>query len=205
MKDILTCTDEEVLAEAQRLREGYKMKRIIRYQSPRDVSFHNESNAEHTFALIYLAQYFSRVEPAAAQLDKEKLYSILLFHDFGEIKHGDVVTYQKTKDHEEQERAAAKEVFASLPEAIRELGYDYWYDYEYKTSPEAKFAYALDKIEPMFELLDEINEKSMRRLKITVDMHLSNKYIKTEGYPVMRRFLEVITKDMEARDIFWKE
>lgn len=204
MKDILTYTDEEILAEVHKLREGYKMKRIIRYQSPRDVSFHNESNAEHTFALIYLAQYFLRVEPSAAQLDKEKVYSIVLFHDFGEIKHGDIVSYQKTHDDEEREREAAKEVFASLPEAIGSLGYDYWYDYEYKTSPEAKFGYALDKLEPIFELLDEVNQVSMKRLKITVDMHLSNKHAKTEAYPVMRRFLEVITKEMEARDIFWK-
>lgn len=205
MKDILTYTDEEILAEARKLREGYKMKRIIRYRSPRDMSFHNESNAEHTFALIYLAQYFSRVEPAAATLDKEKLYSTLLFHDFGEIKHGDMVSYEKTKEHEEREREAAKEVFASLPAEISELGYAYWHDYEYKTSPEAKFAYALDKIEPVFELLDEVNEKSMHRLKITVDMHISHKYKATEDYPVMRRFVEVITKEMVARDIFWKE
>jgi 5'-deoxynucleotidase YfbR-like HD superfamily hydrolase len=205
MKDIFTCTDEEVLAETKKLREGYKMKRIIRYRSPRDVSFHNESNAEHTFALIYLAQYFSRMEPSASSLDKEKLYSILLFHDFGEIKHGDIVSYDKTKEHEERERIAAKEVFASLPEALQTVGYDYWHEYEYKTSPEAKFAYALDKIEPMFELLDSVNEHSMHRLKVTMEKHLSNKLPPTENYPVMRRFLDVITRDMEARDIFWKE
>lgn len=205
MKDILTASHEEVLAEAHKLREGYKMKRIIRYNSPRDVSFHNESNAEHTFALIYLAQYFSRVEPSAMDLDKEKLCSILLFHDFGEIKHGDVVSYEKTKEHEERERLAAKEVFAALPEVLQNVGYEHWHDYEYKTSPEAKFAYTLDKLEPMFELLDATNEQSMRRLKITMEMHLSNKLPPTEKYPVMRRFLEVITADMDARDIFWKE
>ena len=203
--DILHASDKDVLAEVHRLREGYKMKRIIRYNSPRDTSFHNESNAEHTFALIYLAQYFSRVEPAAMSLDKEKLYSILLFHDFGEIKHGDIVSYQKTDEDREREREAGKEVFALLPKTLEDIGYSYWREYEYQTSPEALFAYALDKIEPMFELLDAVNERSIRRLKITMAMHLSNKIPPTEGYPVMRRFLEVITKDMESRDIFWKE
>lgn len=194
-----------MLAEAHKLREGYKMKRIIRYNSPRDVSFHNESNAEHTFALIYLAQYFLRMEPGAAMLDKERVYSILLFHDFGEIKHGDVVTYQKTEKDKELERAAGKEVFAALPKTLEEVGYAYWHEYEHQTSPEARFAYALDKIEPMFELLDEVNQHSIRRLKISMDMHVSNKYKATEGYPLMRRFLEAVTKDMESRDIFWKE
>src|SRR5579864_7364219 len=100
MKSLLEYTDEEILAEAHKLRVGYAMKRVLRYKTTRDFSVHSESNAEHVFALIYLAQYFSLVEPSATSLDKEKLYSILLFHDFGEIKHGDVNTYDKTASDE---------------------------------------------------------------------------------------------------------
>lgn len=205
MTDLLKATDEEILAEAMRLREGYKMKRVLRYNTTRDFSVHNESDAEHVFALIYLAQYFLRVELGATSLNAERVYTILLFHDFGEITYGDVVTYHKTKAHIEREAGAAEQVFASLPDILQEVGLGAWKEYEQHSTPEARFAYALDKIEPLFELLDEVNEKSMKRLKITYEMHISHKLKAVEGYPVLTRFVEVISSDMKTRDIFWKE
>jgi hypothetical protein len=70
--------------------------------------------------------------------------------------------------------------------------------------PKARFADALDKIEPLFELFDTANERSVKRLQITYEQNLSNKLNRTEEFPVMRRFVEVISNDMKARDIFWK-
>jgi len=117
------------------------------------------------FGFIFLAHYFLQHEAIGKTLNAEKVYDIILFHDFGEIKHGDAVTYYKTKEHEEREKEAAKEIFASLPPSLQEMGYRHWQDYEEHTSPEAKFCYALDKVEPLFELLDPVNERSMKRLK----------------------------------------
>lgn len=205
MKGILKLPDEEILNVAYQLREGYKMKRILRYKTKRDFTVHSESDAEHVFGLIYLAQYFLQVEPAGPSLDAAKLDRILLFHDFGEIKHGDAVTYYKTKEHEEREKEAAKEVFASLPPSLQKIGLDAWREYEERESPEAHFAYALDKIEPLFELFDPINEQSMKRLKVTYGMHISNKVEPVKDYPAMKRFTEVLSKDMHGRDVFWKE
>lgn len=181
------------------------MKRVIRYHAKRDMSFHNESVAEHVFALIFLAHYFLHVEPKAADLNYEKVYSTLLFHDFGEIKYGDVSTYSKTKEHEEREREAAKEIFAALPEPLNTLGRECWNEYEAHESPEAKFCTVLDKIEPLFELLDPINERSIKDLKITFDMHVGNKYKAAKEYPVMMRFVEAISNDMKSRGIFWEK
>jgi putative hydrolase of HD superfamily len=205
VKDISTYTDEEILKVAHQLREGYKMKRVLRYNTKRDFSVHNESDAEHVFALIYLAHYFIEAEPLGPSLNREKLLSMLLFHDFGEIKYGDVVTYHKTSDDKDREIEAAKEVFESLPKEIGASGYKLWAEYEEQKSPEARFAYALDKIEPLFELLDSINERSMKDLKITYEINLSNKLKPTEEFTAMRRFVEVISKDMQDRGVFWKE
>ena len=146
MKDLLKATDKEILAEAMRLREGYKMKRVLRYNTTRDLSVHNESDAEHVFALIFLAQYFLRAEPGALSLNAERVYTILLFHDFGEITYGDIVTYEKTKAHEEREKGAAKEIFASLPETLQDMGLSAWEEYEGRSSPEARMAYALSSL-----------------------------------------------------------
>jgi len=204
MKDILTYTDEEILEEAHKLRVGYGLKRTIRYNSERQTGVHTESVAEHVFALIYLAHYFLQLEEKGKTLNAQKVYDIFLFHDFGEIKYGDIVSYFKTDEHRAQEEEAAKEIFASLPESLQKMGYDNWLEYEKHTTPEGKFCYALDKIEPLFELLDPVNEKSVRRLKTTYDLHVSYKFKATEEYPLMRRFNEVLSKDMKDRGVFWE-
>src|SRR3989344_8224928 len=96
MKKILDLTDEEVLEEIRRLTSAYKLKKIVRYAGERNPESHSESVAEHIFALIYLAHYFLQHEPVGPSLNTRVVYDTLLFHDFPEIKHGDVVTYQKT-------------------------------------------------------------------------------------------------------------
>ena len=205
MKDPLTFTDEEILEEARKLRVEYGLKRTIRYNSERQVNTHSESVAEHVFALIYLAHYFLQLEEKGKTLNAQKVYDIFLFHDFGEIKHGDIVSYFKTDQHRAQETEAAKEIFAALPESLQKMGYDNWLEYEEHTTPEGKFCYALDKIEPLFELLDPVNEKSVRRLKTTYDLHVEHKFKATTEYPLMRRFNEVLSNDMKARGVFWEE
>ncbi len=201
----MTYTDEEILEEARRLVVGYKQKSIIRYAGKREIDVHAESDADHVFALLYLAQYFLQHEPVGPSLDAYKVNQILLFHDFPEIKYGDVVTYAKTESDLERELSAAKEVFDSLPPSLSHLAHERWEEYEAHTTPEGKFCYALDKIEPLFELMDPVAARSVKELKITYDMHLGNKFKAAKEYPVMMRFTEVITKDMVARDIFWKE
>ncbi len=205
MRSVLEMTDEEVLAEAHKLREGYKMKRVLRYKTKRDQSVHSESDAEHVFGLIYLAHYFLKTEPACANLNAEKVYTTLLFHDFPEIKYGDVHTYEKTSEQEDREKLAAQEVFQSLPDAIRDIGYEHWKEYESLASPEAKFCYALDKIEPLFELLDKVNERTLHVLKTTYEMHITNKAKASKDFPVLHRFNMVVSGDMQKRGAFWQE
>jgi len=204
MKSVLDFSDEEILAEARQLVVGYQQKNIIRYASKREEGVHAESDAEHVFALIYLAQYFLMHEPSAKALDKQRVMEILLFHDFPEIKHGDVVTYAKTESDIERELQAAKEVFASLPESLQQLAHGRWEEYEKHETPEGKFCYALDKIEPLFELMDPVAAESIKRLNITREMHIGNKYKAAADFPLMLRFTGVITKDWDTRDVFWK-
>lgn len=204
-ESLLEKSDAEILAIAHQLRVAYGMKRTIRYGATRDPELHAESVAEHVFALIFLATYFLPLEAVGPSLDKAKLYEILLYHDFGEIIHGDAVTYYKTKEHAEREKLAAKEVFASLPASLQEVAHERWRAYEEHTCPEAYFAHALDKVEPLFELLDPVNERSVKRLKTTYTMHITHKLHEVEAYPVMKRFTNVISNDMKEHGVFWPE
>jgi len=205
MKNVLELPDEEILEEVWRLCSAYKLKHTVRYAGERNPESHSESVAEHIFALIYLAHYFLQHEPVGPSLNTRVVYDTLLFHDFPEIKHGDVVTYQKTAADEERERDAAKEVFEALPSSLGPAAFERWHEYEEHETPETQFAYALDKLEPIFELFDPVNERSLKRLKITREMHVGNKYRACREYPVMMRFLEVMTEDMQSRNVFWVE
>lgn len=201
--DLLSCSEEEILQTARQLRVAYGLKRTLRYATERDQSMHSESVAEHIYALFFLAQYFLPLEDPDRTLDIQKLYSIILFHDFGEILHGDVPYHRKTKEHELQEQEDAKKVFALLPAELQQIGHISWSEYEEKRSPEAKFAHALDKIEPSFELLDAVSERTLKRLEFTYEAHIGKKREATEHFPVMRRFVETIANDLRSRDQFW--
>ncbi|KKW44460.1 MAG: phosphohydrolase [Parcubacteria group bacterium GW2011_GWA2_56_21] len=187
----------------RQLQIAYKLKRTLRYNTTRNFDVHSESVAEHVFSLFFLAQYFLPLEDPNRTLNVELLYQIMLFHDFGEITHGDVPYHVKTKEHEEQERKDAIAIFASFPWPLAQIAHDRWSSYAAQQGPEARFAYALDKVEPLFELLDSINEKTLKRIKFSYQDSNGKKMLATEGFPIMRKFVEVAQRDMLKRGVFW--
>ncbi len=203
-QEILALSDKEILEIAEQLRVAYKLKKTIRYAGARDLSVHGESVAEHVFALLFLAQYFLPLEDPEGKMDKARVYEILLFHDFGEIVHGDVPYHLKNQSDKAQEMKDAEAVFKALPKMVGEIGEKRWKEYENRATPEADFVYALDKIEPVFELLDPVNEKSLKRTKFTYEAHMKRKQQATEAFPVMRKFVDVLGADMKRRGIFWE-
>jgi putative hydrolases of HD superfamily len=76
---------------------------------------------------------------------------LVLVHDLVEIYAGDTPLYDTTagQDQLERERAAADELFGLLPEdqaaRIRAL----WDEFEERTTPEARFAKAMDRLQPL--------------------------------------------------------
>jgi 5'-deoxynucleotidase YfbR-like HD superfamily hydrolase len=203
--DILKLDDSEIIEIVKKLRVGYQLKRTLRYATARDFSVHSESVAEHVFGLIYLSRYFLPLEFPECEIDVGKLDSLILFHDFGEIVHGDIVYNVKTKADEAQEKEDVEQVIKSLPDELGKTYRNSHDEYEHGESAEAKFAYALDKVEPLFELYDPVNEKSLIKHKFTSEVSMSVKLPATEDFPVMRKFVEVINRDMIKRDVFWEE
>ena len=202
---LLNQSDKNILEIARKLRVPYKLKRTLRYSTTRDTDMHSESVAEHIFALVYLAQYFLPLEDPDKKLDREKVYELVVYHDFGEIPNGDRPYHLKTAEDEARERLDAESVFTELPLSLQGIGFRRWEEYEQRSTPEARFVDALDKIEPMFELFDEVSERSLKRLKFTYEHHMGKKLKVTENFPVMRRFVEVVSRDMRDRGVFWKD
>ncbi len=109
-----------------------------------------ENDAEHSWHLSLLAILLSEhaLDPA---VDLLRVLKLLLIHDIVEIDAGDTFAYDEkgNLDKEEREQAAADRLFNLLPgdqaEAMRAL----WDEFEARATPEARYAAALDRFQPL--------------------------------------------------------
>ena len=199
----LTSTDDEILAEMERVRVLYKLKYTMRYESARDMRVHSESVAEHLFAMQIISQYFLPLEDAGGKLDRVRINELILFHEIGEIETGDILNSKKTDQHRAIEREAAERVAESLPESMRALALERFHEFEQAASREAVFVQAVDKIEPLFELWDEqLALPLFKKHGIMRNVALDNKREATTTFPYMRRFLEAWDSRAMALDTF---
>lgn len=103
-----------------------------------------ESVAEHSWRLAVMALLCADEFP---KLDINKVIKMCLIHDFGEALTGDVPSFWKTDEHEEEERRAIESLLGRLPEQLRaELG-ALFAEMEAKETQEAKLYKALDNME----------------------------------------------------------
>ncbi|REE86452.1 putative hydrolase of HD superfamily [Paenibacillus taihuensis] len=108
-----------------------------------------ENDAEHTWHLAMMALVLQG--HANAEVDLLKVLRMLLVHDLVEIDAGDTFAYD-TKGNEdkfEREMNAAKRIFGLLPEEQAAELKELWLEFERKESQEAKFASALDRLQPL--------------------------------------------------------
>ncbi|WP_188188645.1 HD domain-containing protein [Nonomuraea sp. SYSU D8015] len=125
-----------------------KLKRIIRRNHLIDGS-RRENSAEHSWYVGMLAMVLGEHAPPGTDL--QRVVAMLLVHDLVEIDAGDAFVYDPVEvaAQPEAERAAAERIFGLLPEEqaawVREL----WDEFEARSTPEAKFAKALDRFAPI--------------------------------------------------------
>ncbi len=135
-----------------------RLKHIYRQTYLLDKSRH-DSDVEHSwhFAVMamVLAEYANgdpaMVAPAGGGVDVCKVMKMALIHDIVEIDAGDVFVYD-SKDREGRlavERAAAKRIFGLLPPDQAGEYVDLWEEFEKRETPDAKFAAALDRLDPI--------------------------------------------------------
>src|SRR5882757_2143304 len=124
-----------------------RMKSIIR-RSPLVAADRLENDAEHSWHLalmvILLAEY------ADEPIDVGQAIALVVVHDLVEIYAGDTPLYDAVGSvgQAERETAAADELFALLPadQAVRMRAL--WDEFEARKTPEARFAKAIDRLEP---------------------------------------------------------
>jgi len=131
------------------LAELDRLKSVVRQSSLIDRS-RKENSAEHSWHLAMFALVLADSAPGVDSLHAVKL---LLIHDIVEIDAGDAPIHVAGKDKaalEQAEQQAAKRIFGLLPaEQGKEL-LTLWTEFEEAQTPAARFAKALDRLQPLF-------------------------------------------------------
>lgn len=108
-----------------------------------------ESDAEHSWHLAIMALLLA--EHVDERIDLNKVVKMLLLHDLVEIDAGDTYCYDSKGliDKAEREIQAATRLFALLPLDQAEEWRLLWEEFEAASTAEAKFAAALDRLQPL--------------------------------------------------------
>jgi putative hydrolases of HD superfamily len=135
----------EFVAEAGRL------KAVLRQTMLTDPA-RRENSAEHSWHLTVMALALAEYAPPGT--DMARAIGMLAVHDVVEVDAGDLFVYAGAADQERQlaaERAAADRIFAMLPADQAAVFRGLWDEFEERSTPEARFARALDRLQPMLE------------------------------------------------------
>jgi len=139
------------MEDIQKLRTFNKLKSVYRANS---VENRKESSAEHSWSSLMLADYF--LSKFNYDLDKLKVYELLMYHDLVEIKSGDfpLDPTQEHKNKREIEEKVAREISKDIPEILSEKYLELFKEFEECNSKEAKFAKAIDKLDAEIHEMD---------------------------------------------------
>jgi putative hydrolase of HD superfamily len=129
--------------------EADLLKTVSRQSRITDGSRH-ENSAEHSWHLALMALALAGHAPPGTDL--ARVMAMLVVHDMVEIDAGDLFVYADSAAlavQAEAERAAAGRIFAILPDAQATAVRALWDEFEERRTPEARFARALDRLQPM--------------------------------------------------------
>ena len=129
-----------------------KLKSVLRKTKPLGCDRY-ENAAEHSWQVCLLALLLAKESPK--QINIARVVEILLIHDIPEIDAGDQIVYQNPSDERlREERKAAQRIFGILPEPQSNWCLERWEEYEARESDEAIFAYAIDRLMPVLQNLN---------------------------------------------------
>ncbi len=147
--------DERLQKQLDFILEIDKEKNIFR-QTHLSGHGRNENDAEHAWhmaIMAYLLQEYSN-----EKIDVARVMLMCLIHDVVEIDAGDTYAYdaEGLKTQKAREEAAKARLYSMLPEDQKADLTAIFDEFEERKTPEAKFARALDNLQPL--LLNNSND-----------------------------------------------
>jgi putative hydrolases of HD superfamily len=158
-----------------------------------------ENSAEHSWHVALMA--VTLAEHAPPGTDIGRVTAMLLLHDLVEIDAGDLFVYADAAQQarqEEAERTAADRIFALLPPDQAASFRGLWDEFEERRTPEARFARALDRLQPMLANLTA-GGGTWTEHGITADQVLAKVKLVEDGSPALGRYAAGLV-DRAVRD-----
>lgn len=182
------------LLEADRLKGIERMTRLL------DGS-RRENSAEHSWHLALFALVLH--DHADEPVDLLRVLTMVLLHDLVEIDAGDTFAYDDA-GHEtkaEREEAAAERLFGLLPPDQGPRLRAIWDEFEHGQSAEARFALALDRLQPV--LLNHARGGGpWRDHGVSVERVLDRNRVIEHGSRLLWSEAERRVRELEARGLF---
>ena len=125
-----------------------KLKQVLR-QTLLTNGSRRENSAEHSWHIALMAIVLAEYAPAP--IDLLHVIKLLLLHDLVEIDAGDTFCYdnQGNQSKADRETQAADRLFGLLPTDQSGEFRALWDEFEAQETPAAKFAAALDRLQPI--------------------------------------------------------
>ena len=160
-----------------------------------------ENDAEHAWhmaLMIYLLR-----EHANEKFDVGKAMLMALLHDVVEIDAGDTYAYdtEAMKTQAEREAQAVERIFGMLPQEQYEEMRALFYEFEEGKSPEAKFAKAMDNVQPLL-LNDYNNGRDWRKHKVTkTKIQKRNERTKQGSQTLWEHVMRIVDENVKKGNI----
>ena len=181
-----------------------KVKSVFRHTLLMDGS-RRENDAEHAWHCAVMALVFSGLSKGAKPLDLLKVLKMILIHDIVEIDCGDAFLYDEKKRllRKKQEPIAAKRLFGLLPRTQAAEYLRLWQEFENRTTPEARFAAAIDRFQPVLHNY-KTRGKVWRRAVVKPDQVLAKNRHIADGAPLLWKYVQEMVKDGIRKGYFRK-
>ncbi len=182
-----------------------KLKEILR-QTLLINSRRRENDAEHSWHLCLVAIVLAEYDQAD-RLDLLRVLKMVILHDIVEIDAGDTFAYDEARmvDQHDREARAADRLFGLLPDDQAAEFRALWDEFEARETPEAKFAAACDRIQPMLLNLNT-DGASWRAHGVTHDRVVARNRLVADGAPALWERItalldEAVASGMIARGV----
>jgi putative hydrolase of HD superfamily len=182
----------EFIVECDRLKEVFR-------QTINTASRRAENDAEHSWALclcvIVLAEHANH-----PGVDLLRVLKMVILHDLVEIDAGDTFAYDTARmaDQHEREARAADRIFGLLPPDQGAEFRALWDEFEARATPEARFAAAVDRFQPML-LNCRTEGAAWKRHGVTHDRVVARNQHIADGCAELWRYAEAMLTEMVTK------